>query len=162
MISERVAQTAPDGGTTLVASIVGPSQLDVWHVGDSRAYVLRDGSLMPMTSDHSWVQTLVAGGRLTREQAAAHPRRNVLLRAIGKGRDSMPEHSTLRHLPGDIILLCSDGLHGVVPEAVIARILDDALDAQQAVKDLVDAALANGAPDNIGVAVAMSELRQEP
>lgn len=153
-VSDKVSAAAPDGGTTLVAAIISPASLEVWHVGDSRAYVLRDGALMPVTTDHSWVQTLVEGGRLTREQAAGHPRRNVLLRAIGRGRDSTPEHSALRFLPGDKVLLCSDGLHGVVPEVEVARILDASDDAQQTVHALIEAALRRGAPDNVGVAVA--------
>lgn len=154
-VAESVSASAPDGGTTLVVARIDQTQLDVWHVGDSRAYVLRDSGLMPVTSDHSWVQTLVDTGQLTREQAVGHPRRNVLLRAIGRGRESAPEHSALRFLPHDVLLLCSDGLHGVVPEAEIARILGFRNSPEAVVRSLIQAALERGAPDNIGVAVAL-------
>lgn len=160
-VSESVAVSAPDGGTTLVVAVISEQRLDVWHVGDSRAYVLRDSALMPVTTDHSWVQTLVDSGQLTREQAAGHPRRNVLLRAIGKGRDSTPEHSTLRFLPGDVVLLCSDGLHGVVPEPEIGRILGLHDTPAALVSALIQAAVDRGAPDNIGVAVAVGEPKSD-
>lgn len=161
-VAESVAAAAPSGGTTLVVALITQWQLDVWHVGDSRAYVLRDSALMPVTTDHSWVQTLVDSGQITRQQAAEHPRRNVLLRAIGKDRNSTPEHSKLRYLPGDVVLLCSDGLHGVVPETEIGRILGAAAEPAAIAGALVQAAIDRGAPDNIGVAVAVYECDHQP
>lgn len=153
-IAEAVAVAAPDGGTTLVAAVIIDDRLDVWHVGDSRAYVLRDGNLLRITTDHSWVQALVDTGKLSADEAARHPRRNVLLRAIGKGRESNPSHSAMRFLPDDVLLLCSDGLHGVVPEDEIASILKRGEVLSEKTAILIEAALDRGAPDNISVALA--------
>ena len=152
-VADVVAEAAPDGGTTLVVAVITPELVDVWHVGDSRAYLLRDDALIRVTSDHSWVQGLVDSGQLTSEQAARHPRRNVLLRAIGKGRESNPSHSAMRFMAGDVLLLCSDGLHGVVPDPEIAAIMKTRSDLADMAQALIDAALDLGAPDNIGVAL---------
>jgi len=153
-VSKGVAEAAPDGGTTLVVALVSSERVEVWHVGDSRAYLYREGSVRRITSDHSWVQALVDKGKLTTEQAAVHPRRNVLLRAVGKGRDPDPTYSAMRFMPDDLVLLCSDGLHGVVTDAEIGAILERGDSIETIAQRLVQAAIDRGAPDNIGIALA--------
>jgi len=152
-VAEAVGDAAPDGGTTLVATVLSPGRIDVWHVGDSRAYLWREGSLTRVTADHSWVHALVAKGKLTEAEAARHPRRNVLLRAIGKDRDATPDHGALRLVLGDTLLLCSDGLHGVLLDNDIAVLLAAGGSLDDVARRLVAAALERGAPDNVSVAL---------
>ncbi len=150
----RVAEDAPDGGTTVVIALIDAERINVWHIGDSRAYVLRSTRLLQLTSDHSWVQSMVDQGRLSSEQAAQHPRRNVLLRALGRDRNPEPTHGSVRFFPEDTVLLCSDGLYGALEESAIAEIVAGSADVTEASQRLIYAARRNGAPDNIGVALA--------
>src|SRR4029079_18930266 len=143
----RVASDDPDKsgmGTTLTAAMLDDGRLDVVHVGDSRAYLWRDGTLRQVTEDHSVVAELVRRGSITREEAETHPHRNVITRALGAedGVDADVVHVDLED--GDVILLCSDGLSSYVPEAAIAEVLagSPALDA--AAKGLVHLANAAG------------------
>lgn len=140
-------------GTTLTAALIRDGRLHLAHVGDSRAYLLRDGELLPLTTDHTLVQQLIEEGRLSPGQAAAHPHRNVITRAIGV--DASVQIDVLEppmdlH-PGDQVLLCSDGLTGVVDDADIAALLNSEEDGQRATQRLVDAANAGGGPDNTTV-----------
>lgn len=139
-------------GTTFSGFITVGDRLALAHIGDSRLYLLRDGDLTQVTKDHTFVQRLVDSGRITEEEAKTHPRRSVLMRVLGDV-DSSPEIDTevLTTLPGDVWLLCSDGLCGYVEEEEIARILRRRTDLQGAVDALIDKSLAHGAPDNVTV-----------
>ncbi|HTF36457.1 MAG TPA: Stp1/IreP family PP2C-type Ser/Thr phosphatase [Myxococcota bacterium] len=138
-------------GTTGVALLLAAAE-DAWvaHVGDSRAYVLRDGELMALTADHSYVAELQRRGFLTPAEAAVHPRRNEVLRSIGGEPDLEVEIRPVAARPGDCFLLCTDGLWGCVPESEMVGALANAR-PQDAVRMLVDLANHHGGPDNVTV-----------
>jgi protein phosphatase len=136
-------------GTTLTAVLVQPGKIHVAHVGDSRAYLLRDGSLRQLTEDHSLVQRMVNEGKLTPEEAEVHPHRSVLTRALGVEAGLEVDSETVEVRPGDRILLCSDGLTTMIPEEAIQRIVAEQDDPQRAAEALVAAANAAGGADNI-------------
>ena len=140
-------------GTTLTAMLWSGSQLALVHIGDSRAYLLRDGELFQITHDHTLVQTLVDEGRLTVDEAASHPQRSLLLRAID-GRESEPDLQLQDAAPGDRYLLCSDGLYAVVSAERIREVMTAVADPEDVVRKLVDLANAGGGPDNITCVVA--------
>ncbi len=141
-------------GTTMVAALIRGRTLVVGHVGDSRAYLIRSGSIHRLTADHSWVAEQVRRGELTEEEAATSSFRNILTRSVGVNERVEPELSAPQALePGDIILLCSDGLHGVVDDATIARVARTA-EPEEAAHRLVDLANERGGPDNITVVIA--------
>ena len=110
-------------GTTLTAALVEGDEVSFAHVGDSRAYLFRDGELQLLTSDHSLVEELRRQGRLTDEQAEDHPQRSIITRALGPEREVEVDTMTYRARPGDVYLLCSDGLTTMVREERIAAIL---------------------------------------
>jgi serine/threonine protein phosphatase PrpC len=140
-------------GTTLTALLWGGRRLGLVHVGDSRAYLLRDGELTQITHDHTFVQTLVDEGRITEEEADQHPQRSLIMRALD-GRGTVDMDLSVREVrAGDRYLLCSDGLSGVVPRATLAEALTDS-DPEAAVDRLVELALRGGGPDNITCIVA--------
>ncbi|MEV6597961.1 MerR family transcriptional regulator [Actinoplanes sp. NPDC051346] len=141
--------------TTLTALLRRGSQLALVHIGDTRAYLLRGGELFALTQDHTWVQAQVDAGALDRDQADAHPRRALLVRALGAGGAEVEADLALRTaLPGDRYLLCSDGLWGVVDRASLHSALGTAGDPEQTVRHLIALAHAAGAPDNISCVVA--------
>jgi protein phosphatase len=145
--------SALDGmGTTVTAVLSSGDMLGVLHVGDSRAYLLREGILSQVTHDHTLVQDLVDQGRITPEQANTHPQRSLLMRALD-GREVEPDLSVRQARDGDRYLLCTDGLSGVVSEETILETLLLPT-PQDAVDQLVDLALKGGGPDNITVVVA--------
>ncbi len=129
------------------------ARIAIVHVGDSRAYLLRDGELSQITHDHTYVQTLVDSGRITEEEAHTHPRRNLLMRALDGMQVAEPDLSVREARLGDRYLLCSDGLHGVVSNDEIAGLLGSR-EPTVCVTELVDLALSRGAPDNVTVVVA--------
>ena len=137
-------------GTTISGMVRVGNKVVVAHIGDSRIYLLRDGVLEQITADHTFVQRLVDSGRITPEEAAVHPRRSVLMRVLGDV-DVDPEIDThvLDTKPGDRWLLCSDGLSGYVAEREIAEILLTTDDPEEACEKLIQASLAEGAPDNV-------------
>ena len=141
-------------GTTLTALLWTGQRLGLVHVGDSRAYLLRDGVLTQITQDHTWVQRLVDEGRITEEEATTHPQRSLLMRALGSGENVEPDLSIREVRVGDRYLICSDGLSGVVS----AQTLEDTLAGYQAphetVQELIQLALRGGGPDNITCIVA--------
>ncbi|CAL9477532.1 MerR family transcriptional regulator [Streptomyces sp. enrichment culture] len=143
-------------GTTLTAMLWTGSRLALVHVGDSRAYLLRDGRLYRVTHDHTVVQAMVDEGRLTPEEAASHPQRALLLRALDGAEESgrAPEVRLQEARAGDRYLLCSDGLSAVVPEERILDVLASAATPEDAARRLVAAAHEHGAPDNTTCAVA--------
>ena len=140
-------------GTTVTAMLWSGSQLALVHIGDCRAYLLRDGELFQITHDHTVVQSLLDEGRITAEEAATHPQRSLLLRAID---GSAVELDTSLHdaEPGDRYLLCSDGLTTVVSTEVIRDTLRGVADPEQAAARLIEAANAGGGPDNVSCVVA--------
>jgi len=141
-------------GTTLTALVVANGQqLLVGHVGDSRAYLLRDGTLRRITEDHSLVEELVREGRLTPEQAEAHPRRAVVTRALGVDAEVDVDLYPVDVAVGDRVLLCSDGLTTMVRERDVERIARSEPDPQRAAEKLVDAANSAGGDDNTTVVV---------
>ncbi|EXU67958.1 regulatory protein [Streptomyces sp. PRh5] len=143
-----------DVGTTLTAMVWSGSRLGLVHIGDSRAYLLRDGELFQITHDHTVVQSLIDEGRITPEEAASHPQRALLLRAVGGGSAFEPDFALRDARAGDRCLLCSDGLTGVVPTEEIQRVLASEDDPGRAVRELVALANRAGGPDNVTCVVA--------
>lgn len=147
-------------GTTLTAAYLDGEELAVAHVGDSRAYLWRDGELTRLTRDHSLVDELVRRGKLTEEEAAEHPQRSIITRALGPEPDVEVDTRTYRAQDGDVLLLCSDGLTSMISEQLIAGILRGAEGLEAAGRELVDAANAAGGRDNI--TVVLFRLEQAP
>src|ERR687898_1574109 len=151
-------------GTTVVAMRFGGTReepaAEISHVGDSRAYLLRGGDLTPVTEDHSLVAELVRSGDLTRAQASEHPQKNLITRALGAEEEVEVDTVVLPVEVGDRLLLCSDGLSDMVPEAKIGEILSSANDPEGGARALVSAALDGGGADNITVVVI--DVREEP
>jgi PPM family protein phosphatase len=141
-------------GTTCTAAVVSPDRLSVAQVGDSRAYLLRDGRLELLTRDQTMASQLVDRGLLTPEQVATFPYKHVLIQALGSERNVRPVITDIAVRAGDRVLLCSDGLHGPVDDAAIAAILKVSGDPAAAARALIAAALAAGGPDNVTVVVA--------
>ncbi|MEW2548062.1 Stp1/IreP family PP2C-type Ser/Thr phosphatase [Streptomyces sp. NPDC047002] len=141
-------------GTTLTALLWTGRRLGLVHVGDSRAYLLRDGVLTQITQDHTWVQRLVDEGRITEEEATTHPQRSLLMRALGSGDHVEPDLSIREVRAGDRYLICSDGLSAVVSHQTIEEALADYQGPQETVQHLIELALRGGGPDNITCIVA--------
>ena len=136
-------------GTTLTSALVRGDEVSFGHVGDSRAYVLRDGQLKRLTKDHSLVEELRRQGRLTEEEAEEHPQRSIITRALGPEPSVNVDTMTFTAKDGDVFLLCSDGLTTMVSDDEIQRILVEARSLRSAVNKLVDAANRGGGRDNI-------------
>jgi protein phosphatase len=151
--NRAVVENVPGGGTTLTAAVIHDGDMYFAHVGDSRAYVISDGTSEVLTRDHSLVERLVELEQLTEEEAASHPQRNVLYRAIGQGPNLEIDTFTHPVPDGGHLLLCSDGLWGEVSDREIRRIVCGASHPQDACDDLVRAANAAGGPDNISAVV---------
>ena len=147
-------------GTTVTAGIMEGSRLHIAHVGDSRAYMLRGGRLYMLTQDHSWVAEQVRAGALKPEEAATHPRRNLLTRALGASGQVEVDAQTIALEQDDVILLCSDGLHGVVPDQKLREELLNTRDLQAVCDHLVAEANRAGGPDNITVLVARHQAKE--
>jgi serine/threonine protein phosphatase PrpC len=140
-------------GTTLTGLLWSGSQLGLVHIGDSRAYLLRDGELFQITHDQTVVQSLIDDGRITEAEATSHPQRSMLLQALSGG-PAKPDLQLRDARPGDRYLLCSDGLHGVVSLEVIARVLTEVTEPDEGVAALVQLANQAGGPDNITCIIA--------
>jgi protein phosphatase len=141
-------------GTTIVALMRVRDRAVVAHVGDSRAYLLRDGRLRRLTDDHSWVSEQVKHGLLTPEQAGRHPMRNIVTRALGNQPEVEVDLAEEEIRPGDVFALCSDGLNGMLGDDEIQQVLEaNASVPQEACRRLVDRANALGGEDNITVIV---------
>jgi PPM family protein phosphatase len=137
-------------GTTVVACLADAETVSVAHVGDSRAYLIRDGALSRITNDHSWVFEQVQAGMLSEAEAEKHPLRNVITRALGGALQVTPDASEIAAKPGDVFLLCSDGLTGMVPESEILRLVTSSNgDMLKACQQLIDAANERGGLDNV-------------
>jgi serine/threonine protein phosphatase PrpC len=147
--NNEVHEQVSGGGTTLTCALIFGRRAYIAHVGDSRAYLLADNEIKQVTQDHSYVGRLIELGELSPEEAAVHPQRHVLYRAIGQG-DNLDVDIVHQPLPpGSRLLLCSDGLSGSVPEDEITKIVTAATTPQQACQHLLEAANAAGGPDNI-------------
>lgn len=139
-------------GTTLVGIMMGNGRACVGHVGDSRAYLVRGGDIMQLTSDHSWVNEQVKLGFLTPDDASRHPFRNVVTRALGSKEDVLVDVVEREVLPGDVLLLCSDGLNTMLDDAEIARtVTEHAANVEAAAEALVARANQKGGEDNVTV-----------
>jgi serine/threonine protein phosphatase PrpC len=154
-IAEQVAldPTLAGMGTTLTAVLFNGERAAMAHVGDSRAYLLREGRLNQLTKDDTYVQMLVDQGLIKPEEAAAHPRRAVVTRVL-QGEPVTPAYVIVEPQLGDRWLLCSDGLTGVVPDPVLEEELRTVTDPKACAERLIDLALRGGGPDNITVIVA--------
>jgi protein phosphatase len=147
--NRAVVNEVPGGGTTLTAAVLLGHQVTIGHVGDSRAYIIANGTTEVITRDHSLVERLRELGQLTQEEAERHPQRNVLYRAIGQGANLEVDVVTHPAPSGGHLLLCSDGLWGVIGDEYILDIISNAPNPQEACRELVKAANAAGGPDNI-------------
>ena len=136
-------------GTTLTAAFVHDGKVTLGHVGDSRAYRYRDGELAQLTDDHSLVAELERHGKLTAAEARVHPQRSMILRALGIGAEVEVDTYCFIGEVGDVFLLCSDGLSGLVHDAVIAEVLKDCDTLEAAAEKLIELANLSGGPDNI-------------
>ena len=136
-------------GTTLTAAQVDGNRVHLVHVGDSRAYLLRGGELTQVTEDHTLVHRMVMEGEISEEEAETHPHRSILTRALGVDQNIQVDEGDLEVAPGDRLLLCTDGLTGMVPEGQIREILLESRDPQEAVDKLVKVANRAGGIDNI-------------
>jgi protein phosphatase len=158
-IHERsLAEHGREGmGTTITAIYLDDAHVSIAHVGDSRAYLFRDGQLRRLTQDHTLVDELVRRGKLTEEQAAEHPQRSIITRALGPEADVDVDTFTYAVRAGDVLLLCSDGLTAMVSEDRVAQILGEPGTLEQAGNRLIDAANAAGGRDNITVVACRLE-----
>jgi len=142
-------------GTTLTAVYVGESDIAIAHVGDSRAYCMRDGELLKLTDDHSLVDELMRQGRLTPEEAVQHPQRSVITRALGPEGTVEVDTRSFRARAGDVYLVCSDGLTTMLSEEEIAGVLASKATLREAGEALIAAANAAGGRDNITVVLLL-------
>lgn len=151
---QKVKQVAIGGGTTLTAALILGDQLTIAHVGDSRAYSLDPhGHLQLLTHDHSLVKRLEEIGQITPEQVSSHPQRNVLYRALGQGEPFTPDINTYHLQLGSQLLICTDGLWGVISDNELAEVLHSSPDPQHACQSLIRSANSAGGPDNISVII---------
>ncbi len=141
-------------GTTLTALLWSAGTIAICHIGDSRAYLLRDGDFHQITRDHTLVQSLVDDGRLSPAQAATHPQRSLVMRALQSGTEAEPDLSLIEAKAEDRYLLCSDGLSDVVSEDTLRDTLTRIADRDQVVTQLIELAIRGGGPDNITCIVA--------
>jgi serine/threonine protein phosphatase PrpC len=165
-ILER-SRSDPDAagmGTTVTAALMdAEGTITFAHVGDSRAYLLRDGSLQRLSDDHSLVGELVRKGELSESEAERHPQRSVITRALGTDEKVEVDTFTVRAKDGDVVLLCSDGLNTMVPETTIADLLAAGEPAAATARNLVRAALAGGGEDNVtAIVFRIGEVTDRP
>ena len=140
-------------GTTLVAALLRPEDAAVVNIGDSRCYWLADGQLQQVTRDHSLVQSMVDRGLITEEEARSHPRKNVIMRAVGLERTIRSDIFRLDIRSGDALLLCSDGLSNLVSTGEMEALLLTSSDDDALCRELLRMALERGAPDNVTLAL---------
>lgn len=138
-------------GSTVVACLIREGVVTIVHVGDSRAYLLRGGTIRQLTRDHSWVAEQIENGFLTPEEARRHPFRNVITQALGNGGDLDVVVQELPIQEGDRVLLCSDGLSGMIQDSEMLSLVEGAPDLQEAARRLVEKANEHGGEDNITV-----------
>ena len=153
----------PGMGCTATAVCINENMMAVGHVGDSRCYVLHAGKLVRVTHDHSFVEELVDAGEITADEARVHPSRSVITRALGSDPDMYADHFLIEVNEGDRIIVCSDGLNSMVPDAVIESLAVSSVTPQQAADSLVAEALTQGGHDNVTVIVidVSSDTRED-
>jgi PPM family protein phosphatase len=145
-----ITRQVPGSGTTLTAILILGEQMVIAHVGDSRAYAISsDGKMETLTRDHTLVRRLEELGQISHEEAANHPQRNVLYRALGQGEPFDPDVKTQRIPEEGYLLICSDGLWGVVPESELSRLIMNTSRLDLTCQAMIDSANAAGGPDNI-------------
>lgn len=150
-----------DMGTTLVLSLVMRSKAYVANVGDSRAYLIREGSIRQLTEDHSLVERMVASGQITEAEARLHPQRNLIFRALGTDPQVEVDLFVEQLQVGDRILLCSDGLTGMVPDEALAHIASTERDIDMACRQMIRKANDAGGKDNISVVLVEIQATEE-
>ena len=143
----------PGMGCTVTSVLIEKNKMAVAHVGDSRAYVLRQGTLVRVTHDHSYVEELVDSGQITADEARTHPSRSIITRALGSDPDMYADHFSLEVNDSDRVILCSDGLSSMISDAEIEALAVSSATPQQAADNLVAAALTAGGADNVTVVV---------
>ena len=154
LIEPGTEAVGPPIGTTLTALLWTGSRVALVHIGDSRAYLLRGGQFFQVTHDHTLVQAMVDDGRLSPAEAASHPQRALLLRALDGKSGPAADIRWQAALPGDRYLLCSDGLSAVVEDADIAKVVAAVAEPDEMVRELIGLARAAGAPDNVSCVLA--------
>jgi len=159
-VHERARTTETDMGTTVVAALVIGNEATIAHVGDSRAYRVHATGIDPLTVDHSLVESMVASNQITREEARSHPQANVIYRTIGDKQEVVVDLDRVTLGPGESLLLCSDGLNGMVRDETIRALVAAADSPQTACDALVSAANAAGGEDNITVILVRLEHLQ--
>lgn len=152
--AEALVPTDGGAGSTLTAAVLDGDRLHIAHLGDSRVTLVHAGRLEHVTQDHTQVRSLLEAGRLSPEEAAAHPDRRVLNRALAAGAPSAPDLLVRQLEPGDLVLVASDGLHAVVDPSALAEALTGEEEPEVLAAHLIDLALEAGGPDNVGVALA--------
>ncbi len=151
--AERDGHGSEGMGTTLTAALIEGNTIAVAHVGDSRAYLFADGVLQRITEDHSMVADMIRQGTLTEQEARFHPNRSVITRALGSDPNMTADTYEVDAEPGDLLLLCSDGLTGMLDDAHISEILSSYRDTAVIARTLIDAANAAGGHDNVSAVV---------
>jgi PPM family protein phosphatase len=159
-ILEHAAKNLDDWGMGCTADLLAftGGRYVIGHLGDSRVYLLRNTGLSQLTRDHSWVQLQVDQGVLTPQEARIHPRKNIILRAVGTDASACPDILEGEVLYHDIFLLCSDGLTDMVEDRMIHRILGSAAPLQRKADALIEAALIAGGSDNVTVVLCQAEM----
>lgn len=152
--AEALVPAGGESGSTLTAAVLDGDRLHVAHLGDTRVTLVRGGRIEHVTQDHTQVRSLLGAGRLSPEEAASHPDRRVLNRALAAGAPSAPDLLVRQLEPGDLVLVASDGLHAVVDPSVLAEALDGEEEPAELAEHLIQLALEAGGPDNVGVAVS--------
>lgn len=151
---QTIKSKASGSGTTLTSALIFGNLLTIAHIGDSRAYLINsEGILQLLTHDHSLVKRLEEIGQISQEQALTHPQRNMLYRALGQGEPGEPDIATYQLQPGSKLLLCSDGLWGVISDKNMETMIQSNPDPQQVCQSLINYANAAGGPDNISVII---------
>ena len=140
-------------GTTIIVSLINESKIHIGHVGDSRAYIIRNGNIDKITEDHSYIEELLRNGSINAQEAKVHPNKNLITRALGCADDLEVDYYCVEIIAGDILLLCTDGLTNMVDEEKIFSACITLDDPQQIADDLVRLANDNGWEDNISVIV---------
>ena len=148
-------------GTTLVAAICSDEQAVLLNVGDSRAYLINESGIRPITRDHSWVQDMLENGDITEEEARRHPNRNLITRALGTERTVLCDAFSVQLSPGDFLLLCSDGLVNTVSDQEILYEVIHEGKIETCLDRMMEIAMDRGAPDNVTMVLMQCEKKAE-